>query len=72
MQNQVQNFDHLIETGFVLHDYLKGIEQAIVYAAIQKANGNKRLAADLLGMKRTTLFMKLKDWSVDGSALQGN
>jgi hypothetical protein len=35
-------------------------EKNIVEQALQKANGNKTLAADLLRLKRTTLLSKLR------------
>jgi DNA-binding protein Fis len=35
-------------------------ERAMLERALQKTAGNKTAAADLLGLKRTTLIMKLR------------
>jgi DNA-binding NtrC family response regulator len=35
-------------------------EHALILRALERTNGNKRLAADLLHVKRTTLIEKLK------------
>ncbi len=37
-----------------------GIERNILEQALQKTRGNKKLAAEMLGLKRTTLTAKLK------------
>jgi DNA-binding NtrC family response regulator len=44
------NFDRLIGT----------IEMSLLEQALARTGGNKKLAADLLGLKRTTLAAKLK------------
>jgi DNA-binding NtrC family response regulator len=35
-------------------------ERSILQSALAKTNGNKTAAAELLGLKRTTLIMKLR------------
>jgi DNA-binding protein Fis len=37
-------------------------ERAMLERALQKTGGNKTAAADLLGLKRTTLIMKLRNF----------
>jgi DNA-binding NtrC family response regulator len=37
-----------------------GIERNILEQALKKTRGNKKLAAQMLGLKRTTLTAKLK------------
>jgi two-component system response regulator PilR (NtrC family) len=48
--------DHGIEMEQLVSDY----EHALIKRALERAGGNKRLAADLLHLKRTTLIEKLK------------
>ena len=45
-------------------------EHALLERALQKARGNKTAAAEMLGMKRTTLVMKLRGWQQEVGALQ--
>jgi sigma-54 specific flagellar transcriptional regulator A len=45
-----------------LPNLLRGLEEAYVDAALARANGNKKTAADLLGIHRTTLVEKLRRW----------
>jgi transcriptional regulator with PAS, ATPase and Fis domain len=46
--------------GFRLDEAVTEYEQTLIAIALQKANGVKHKAAQLLGMKRTTLIEKLK------------
>ncbi len=39
---------------------LRALEDAYIAAALQQANGNRKAAADLLGLQRTTLVEKLR------------
>jgi two-component system response regulator AtoC len=50
----------LPEEGLVLESYLRSVERALIARALDRARGNKRRAAELLGLKRTTLVEKLK------------
>lgn len=56
----------ILSSGINLHDYIETLEKALVFAAIQKSDGNKAAAARYLGIKRSTLMMKLKKWDGDG------
>jgi two-component system response regulator AtoC len=44
---------------------LKDYEKIIIYNTLKKANFNKSKAADLLGIKRQTLYKKMKEYSID-------
>ncbi len=50
----------LPESGIVLEDEVARYEHGRIRQALDRARGNKRLAAELLGLKRTTLIEKLK------------
>ena len=50
----------LPEAGVLLDDEVSRHEHARIRQALTKTNGNKRQAAELLGLKRTTLIEKLK------------
>ena len=45
-----------------------GIELNILEQALRKTRGNKKLAAEMLGLKRTTLTAKLKSLAAAGAA----
>jgi DNA-binding NtrC family response regulator len=44
---------------------LEAIEKRTILTAVRKAGNNKILAARMLGIGRTTLFRKLKDYDFD-------
>ncbi|MBV1758705.1 MAG: sigma-54 dependent transcriptional regulator [Dethiosulfatibacter sp.] len=44
---------------------LKDYEKIIIYNTLKKANFNKSKAADLLGIKRQTLYKKMKEYCID-------
>jgi DNA-binding NtrC family response regulator len=48
------------ETGLDFERTVGGIERQILQQALDKAGGNKTAAAEMLGLKRTTLAAKLK------------
>jgi len=48
--------DHGIEMDRLVSDF----EHTLIRRALERTGGNKRLAADLLHVKRTTLIEKLK------------
>lgn len=45
-----------------MHDLLSAIEHTLVQRALDATHGNKKEAADLLGIRRTTLVEKLRRW----------
>ena len=46
--------------GINLKDFLEAVEFRLIDEALQRADGVKNQAAELLGIKRTTLIEKLK------------
>jgi DNA-binding NtrC family response regulator len=51
---------HLPEDGIDFETVIGRIQLNLLEQALQRAKGNKKLAADMLGLKRTTLAAKLK------------
>jgi len=41
---------------------LRSLEEAYVEAALTRAQGSRKAAAELLGLQRTTLVEKLRRW----------
>ncbi len=58
----------LPDDGFDFEEVVGGIERAILEQALEKTGGNKKLAAEMLGLKRTTLTAKLK--SLEANAMR--
>jgi sigma-54 specific flagellar transcriptional regulator A len=52
-----------------LPSLLKQLEDSYIDAALQLANGNRKSAADLLGLQRTTLVEKLRRRSREAAAI---
>ncbi len=52
--------EHMREKGLGLKEFLDEIEERLLTAALKEASGVKNQAAELLGIKRTTLIEKLK------------
>ena len=52
----------LPETGLDLQEHLQRLERTLIAAALERTGGNKQQAAQLLGLKRTTLIEKTKRW----------
>ena len=48
------------DDGIDFRRYVHDVEREIIRQALQKSGGNKRQAADLLLLKRTTLIEKIK------------
>jgi DNA-binding NtrC family response regulator len=48
------------DSGLDLEAYINTIELSLIRQSLERTNGNKRRAADLLNIKRTTLVEKLK------------
>jgi DNA-binding NtrC family response regulator len=55
---------HLPEEGLDFEATVSALERALLQQALQRARGNKRMAAELLRLKRTTLTAKLKSLSL--------
>jgi len=47
---------------------LRSLEDAYITAALEQAGGNRKAAADLLGLQRTTLVEKLRRRQRDSQA----
>ena len=58
------NLGVLAEHGLNLKDFLDAVESRLIDEALGKAEGVKNQAAELLGIKRTTLIEKLKKRSI--------
>jgi len=54
----------LPQAGIDLKQTLFEIEKDVVTQAITRAQGNRSIAAELLGLKRTTLVMKLEKFGL--------
>jgi two-component system response regulator PilR (NtrC family) len=50
----------LPEDGLDLERYISGVELSLIRRSLERTQGNKRQAAQLLNLKRTTLIEKLK------------
>jgi transcriptional regulator with PAS, ATPase and Fis domain len=50
----------LPEEGLDLERYISGVELSLIRRSLERTRGNKRQAAQLLNLKRTTLIEKLK------------
>jgi DNA-binding NtrC family response regulator len=50
----------LPDTGLDLESYIDGLERELISQSLERTGGNRRQAATLLGLKRTTLVEKLK------------
>ena len=47
-----------------LHDFLDLFEQAVIFETLERAHGGQKEAAKILGLKKTTLNMKIKKHNV--------
>ena len=54
--------------GFDFERTVGSIELNILEQALRKTRGNKKLAAEMLGLKRTTLTAKLKSLAAGNAA----
>jgi len=55
-------------TGLDLVDEVRRYEMAILCAALKQCHGVQKKTATLLGLKPTTLNMKLKAYDIDAAA----
>jgi len=62
LENEVFHFP---DEGIDFNSLVEQFENRLIKAAMEKAEGNKNLAAKLLGLKRTTLVEKIKKKGVD-------
>jgi len=51
---------HIPEDGLSFNTVVSNLEKSLIFRTLEKTAGNKKLAAELLGLKRTTLLEKLK------------
>jgi DNA-binding NtrC family response regulator len=58
----------LPEAGFDYEETLSAIERSILEQALRRTGGNKKAAAQMLGLKRTTLSAKIRSLSGDLAA----
>ena len=58
-------FVELPEEGLNLPHYLSSIERDLILRALERTRSNRNKAAELLGIKRTTLVEKLKRLGID-------
>ena len=52
-----------VSFSFALKD--AGVEKERILRALQQARGNKKLAAQMLGIGRTTLYNKINEYGLD-------
>ena len=57
-----------VTPGITLEQMLEKVERQIVEAALRKYEGNKERVAKELGVARSTLFKRLKDWGLTQSS----
>jgi DNA-binding NtrC family response regulator len=51
---------HVPDEGLSFNTVVSSLEKTLILKTLEKTGGNKKLAAELLGLKRTTLLEKLK------------
>jgi sigma-54 specific flagellar transcriptional regulator A len=64
-QEPVNAAANLPEDGIDLRDHMAGIELALINEALQRTQGVVAHAAQLLGLRRTTLVEKLRKYGID-------
>ena len=57
-------------TGINFNDVLEEFENSLIMDALEKTQGNKKEAAELLNLKRTTLIEKLKKKNLTAPGLR--
>lgn len=61
-------FEGFPDEGLDLERYMEGVELSLIRRSLERTRGNKRQAAQLLNLKRTTLIEKLKRLERDAGA----
>lgn len=64
-KKQFLNDDALLREKIRLHEEVEKFEINLIRQALVKANGKQTLAAELLGIKLTTLNVKIKRFKID-------
>lgn len=59
-----------LENGINLHDEVQRFEKSLLHAALERCDGVQTRAAQLLGLKVTTLNSKLSNYAIDASAFK--
>ncbi len=60
------NFEKIeIDENFSLQSFVKEMEKKIILQSLEKTNWNKKRAAELLNIKRTTLIEKIKKLNIE-------
>lgn len=57
------------EENFNLHEAIANLEKELIIKALNKTNGNKSKAAELLGINRRQLFTKLHQYNLFSSVI---
>ena len=60
---------NLPQEGIDMKQYLANIEQDMIYQALAESNGVVQRAAEMLGVRRTTLVEKIKRYEIDASKI---
>jgi two-component system response regulator AtoC len=60
-----ESVDWLVDERFSYDEHIRRVELALITRALERTGGNKRQAAALLNLKRTTLIEKLKRFERD-------
>lgn len=60
------------QANFNLKTIVQAIEKSAIIDALDDTSGNRSQAAKLLGIKRTTLLMKMKKLGVSAANFQGS
>ena len=50
--------------GFLLENFLKGLERKVLEDTLSITNGNQKRASQILGLKPTTFYRKLKKYNI--------
>ena len=60
----VKNHKMEMNSGFLIRDMKKSLEKEAIIGALSNCNGNKTRAAKLLGISRTLLYKKIKQYEI--------
>ena len=66
MKEQLESLiNQLVEHGISYEDAICEFEKRFIRRALEKSNGNRCKAADLMGIHRNTLSRKIEDLGLD-------